>query len=114
MLRSMIQFNPSNRVTTLEALQHPFFDPIKQQGHVDTFRAHLMSLQQQSKNRAARAGSSAGDVTPTLDPIPMNADIEKMGESEEHLKVNVIMHDIRYCVQFIMYLFMCIIIYFVI
>lgn len=85
----MIQFNPDSRISTSDALQHPFFNTIKEQGHVTAFKSQQLLVQQQSKNRVSRAGSNAGESTPTLMPIPMDADIEKIGEEEEFLKYNV-------------------------
>jgi hypothetical protein len=49
----------------------------------------LMQQQQTSKNRPQRAGSNAGNHTPTLVPIPLSEDIERMGESPDNLKLNV-------------------------
>jgi hypothetical protein len=46
-------------------------------------------MQQQNKTRAQRSGSNAGGLTPTLVPIPMSEDIERMGESPDNLKLNV-------------------------
>lgn len=55
-------------------------------------------MQQQSKNRAKRSGSNAGGSTPTLVPIPMNEDIEKIGESADHLRFNVrTMREMQLC-----------------
>lgn len=47
-------------------------------------------MQQSNKTRIKRASSNAtGSATPTLVPVPMSEDIERMGESAEHLKYNV-------------------------
>ena len=46
-------------------------------------------MQQQSKTRVQRSGSNAGGLTPTLVPIPMSEDIERMGESPDNIKHNV-------------------------
>ena len=47
-------------------------------------------VQQSNKTRVKRSTSIAtGSDTPTLVPVPMSEDIERMGESAEHLKYNV-------------------------
>ena len=48
-------------------------------------------MQQASRNRAKRMNSdtTGGSATPTLQPVPMDESIEKMGESAECLKYNV-------------------------
>jgi serine/threonine protein kinase len=92
LLQEMLHFNPEKRISCKEALNHPFFDEIKTQGHLDTFKASQLQAQRSAKKRAARSNSiaSAMSSADSFSPIPLNEDIEKRGESAQHLKQNII------------------------
>lgn len=38
LLSAMLQFNPDKRISAEEALSHPFFNTIKEQGHLVNYR----------------------------------------------------------------------------
>jgi serine/threonine protein kinase len=38
LLQGMLQFNPDKRITAEDALTHPFFNTIKEQGHLVNYR----------------------------------------------------------------------------
>eukprot|EP01032_Pedospumella_encystans_P016967 gene16967-19337_t len=98
LLTEMLQFNPDKRICAEEALKHPFFNTIKEQGHLVNYRKQQQLMQQASRNRAKRMNSdtTGGSATPTLLPVPMDESIEKMGESGECLKYNIIQEVLIY------------------
>lgn len=78
LLRSMLKFNPADRISADAALEHPYFDDIKKKGYINTYRTnnqHLFSESEQLAN--------------ALNPIPLKEHLEKIGESQEHLLENV-------------------------
>lgn len=98
LLTSMLQFNPNKRICADEALNHPFFNTIKEQGHLVNYRKQQQQMQQAHRHRAKRANSDTmgTDNTPSLVPVPMDESIEKMGESAECLKYNIIQEVLIY------------------
>jgi serine/threonine protein kinase len=38
LLTAMLQFNPDKRISAEDALAHPFFNTIKEQGHLVNYR----------------------------------------------------------------------------
>lgn len=43
LLLAMLQFNPDKRISAEEALSHPFFNTIKEQGHLTNYRKQQVS-----------------------------------------------------------------------
>ncbi len=81
LLTRMLYFDPARRITPSEALQHPYFNEIKQKGYLTAYQQHNQHT----------FGDHATPVplSVALNPVPMNADREKVGELPENLKVNV-------------------------
>ncbi len=79
LITQMLQFDPSRRISASAALSHPFFNEIKQKGYLTTY--------QQNNQHTSDHGPVPLSVA--LNPVPMNADREKVGESAENLKINV-------------------------
>jgi serine/threonine protein kinase len=78
LIRAMLRFNPADRITAEDALEHPYFDDIKKKGYINTYRANNQHL-----------FSESDSLSSALNPIPLNANLEKIGESSEHLRQNV-------------------------
>lgn len=66
-------------MTADEALEHPYFDDIKKKGYINTYRQNNQHFQSQDKETLNSA----------LKAVPLNANLEKVGESAEHLRDNV-------------------------
>ena len=79
LIRSMLRFNPSDRISAELILEHPYFDDIKKKGYINTYR----------QNNQHFAGADKETLDSALKPVPMNELLEKMGESDEHLRKNV-------------------------
>ena len=80
LLRGMLRFDPADRLTAEEALQHGFFESLQQKEYA---RNYLLP---------APGSPSSSDLArspPSFRPVPMNADIEKMGEAAPNLWNNV-------------------------
>lgn len=52
LLRSMLKFNPADRISADAALEHPYFDDIKKKGYINTYRTnnHNISLVNQNSS----------------------------------------------------------------
>jgi len=88
LLRSMLVFDPTKRLSARQAMDHPYFDRLKSKDYLNSYRAaprnqHLFDL----------AGVQAVGA---LQPVPMNEDIEKVGESTENLKRNIVREVLYY------------------
>jgi serine/threonine protein kinase len=79
LLECMLRFDPARRITAAQALEHPFFNEIKQKGYLNSYHNSNQHL----------SDSGPIPLSVALNPVPMNADKEKIGESSENLKVNV-------------------------
>lgn len=79
LMKAMLKFNPAERMTADEALEHPYFDDIKKKGYINTYRQNNQHFQSQDKETLNSA----------LKAVPLNANLEKVGESAEHLRDNV-------------------------
>ena len=80
LLRGMLRFDPADRLTAEEALQHGFFESLQQREYGRNYL--LPPPGSPSSSDLARSPAS-------FRPVPMNADIEKMGESAPNLWNNV-------------------------
>eukprot|EP01038_Epipyxis_sp_PR26KG_P005366 gene5366-7442_t len=78
LLASLLKFNPNERISADQAVNHVYFQSILGQEYIKAY---------QEKNPLTTASTR---------PMPMNADIEKMGESEEYLKKNIIQEVLFY------------------
>lgn len=78
-MKAMLKFNPAERISADEALEHPYFDDIKKKGYINTYRQNNQHFQSQDKETLNSA----------LKAVPLNANLEKVGESAEHLRDNV-------------------------
>ncbi len=67
LLRQMLHFDPNRRITAAQALDHPYFNPLLEQGYLEEYEGRLLHP------------SKAMDVS-----------IEKMAESSQYLRDNVI------------------------
>ena len=76
LLSQMLRFDPEQRITAEESMAHPFFASLHEKNYA---RNYLTSTSPTLKDSRA----------PSFPPVPMNADIEKMGESKENLWNNV-------------------------
>lgn len=86
LIRSMLRFNPSDRISAELILEHPYFDDIKKKGYINTYR----------QNNQHFAGADKETLDSALKPVPMNELLEKMGESDEHLRKNIIQEVLFY------------------
>lgn len=82
LLRGLLRFDPEERLTAEEALQHPFFLSLQQ-------RDYATSYLRAPPPPSSRDQDPASSSPPSFRPVPMNADIEKMGESAANLWNNV-------------------------
>jgi serine/threonine protein kinase len=94
LLKSLLQFDAQHRITAEEALNHPYFNALKQKDYLHSYHTnnqHLFDLQrsQSQQGLPIQRQPSPGTVANALLPKPLNADIEKIGESPENLKRNV-------------------------
>ena len=90
LLRGLLRFDPEERLTAEEALQHAFFQSLQQKDYARSYlRAPIAPSSSSSKARAPAPDPAASP--PSFRPVPMNADIEKMGESAANLWNNVSM-----------------------
>jgi mitogen-activated protein kinase 1/3 len=67
LLQGLLRFDPTVRLTAAEALQHRYFDNLREDGYLDNYE-----------------GTSVKDNT------PLNVDLEKIAESPDHLRDNII------------------------
>jgi hypothetical protein len=84
----MLKFNPDERITAEEALEHPYFDDIKRKGYINTYRQnnqHFFGPQVTSSSEKEQKEA----LKEALRPIPLNANLEKIGESSDHIRQNV-------------------------
>jgi hypothetical protein len=84
----MLKFNPDERITAEEALEHPYFDDIKRKGYINTYRQnnqHFFGPQVTSSSEKEQKEV----LKEALRPIPLNANLEKIGESSDHIRQNV-------------------------
>jgi serine/threonine protein kinase len=84
LLKSMLQFDPCLRISTDNALNDPFFNPIKEQGYVSP----PTGAENVSPNSEA-TDSSQASMLPHHVGEALNPDKEKIRESPLHLKHNV-------------------------
>ncbi len=90
LLMAMLRFNPEARITAEEALEHPYFNEIKQKGYIHAYKANNQHLDDNGANITATVGADQSTSgLDALNPIPLNADLEKISESSENLKRNV-------------------------
>lgn len=82
LLESMLKFNPNKRSSAEQCINHPFFSTLKQQSYIKTYKA------------SPTAAGATGDQY-SESPVPLNVDIEKVGESSANLKQNVSLHDFQ-------------------
>jgi serine/threonine protein kinase len=78
LMLSMLRFNPADRITAEEALEHPYFEDIKRKGYINTYRTNNQHIFADNEHIAS-----------ALKPIPLDANLEKIGESSEYLRQNV-------------------------
>lgn len=89
LLSSLLQFNPNNRLTADQALNHPYFKGMTRRTYLEGFKPRSEEYDIEAKGSNGSGGESKFSPHTGLTPVPMNADIEKVGESEEHLRYNV-------------------------
>jgi serine/threonine protein kinase len=84
LLKSMLQFDPCLRISTDEALNDSFFNPIKEQGYVSLPGGGAENVSPNSEATDSSQASMLPHVGEALNP-----DKEKIRESPLHLKHNV-------------------------
>lgn len=88
LLSSFLQFNPSHRISTEDAMTQPFFDLIKSQGYVSNSKTASNSC-----NMAVTPNSGSTDCSEqsigSYCMQPLNAEKEKIRESPLNIKYNV-------------------------
>jgi hypothetical protein len=77
----LLKFNPDERVSAEQALQHPYFDEIKKKGYLNSYHNNNQHMQQEDGKPIP--------LSVALNPIPLNVDREKLGEAAENIKINV-------------------------
>ncbi len=82
LLMSMLRFNPEQRITAAEAVEHPYFNEIKKKGYINSYRQHNAHFSSDSEGLTLSEKAAAN-------PVPLNVNIEKLSESDEYLKQNV-------------------------
>lgn len=81
LIHSLLKFNPEERISASEAIQHPFFDEIKKKGYLNSYQNNNQHLQQEDGKPIP--------LSVALNPVPLNADREKQDEAAENLRINV-------------------------
>ncbi|RYG65388.1 hypothetical protein EON64_12015 [archaeon] len=99
LLRSLLQFNPNKRIECEVALEHPFFDRIKDQGYIPGYKKRDEEKddeRREQKNReehspAASSESSGSSRRGVRDacPFPLSVEKERVRESQLNIKYNV-------------------------
>lgn len=89
LLKSLLQFNPELRITAAEAVEHPYFNEIKKKGYINSYRQHNAHFSSDSEGLSLSEKAAAN-------PVPLNANIEKVSESDEYLKQNIIQEVLHY------------------
>jgi serine/threonine protein kinase len=86
----MLRFDPDKRFSAEESLAHPFFKSLKEQ-------EYMQQKYYSSSPTPTATSSTSGEATApsSISPVPMNPDLEKMGESRRNLKENVIFYYIN-------------------
>mmetsp|Transcript_17584 Transcript_17584/g.25394 ORF Transcript_17584/g.25394 Transcript_17584/m.25394 type:complete len:282 (+) Transcript_17584:116-961(+) len=82
LLQSLLCFHPDRRLTADESLAHPFFSTLGEKNY-----AH---------NYLGEGDESIDGAAPTFKPVPMNVDIEKICESRDHLRSNILKEYMHY------------------
>jgi len=82
LLHSLLCFHPDRRLTADESLAHPFFSTLGEKNY-----AH---------NYLGEGDESIDGAAPTFKPVPMNVDIEKICESRDHLRSNILKEYMHY------------------
>ena len=77
----LLKFNPDERISAEQALQHPYFEDIKKKGYLNSYHNNNQHLQQEDGKPIP--------LSVALNPVPLNADREKLGEAAENIKINV-------------------------
>lgn len=83
LLQAMLHFDPKKRITAQHAMEHPYFNSLKNKSYSKAYFA---------KNRHIFDPS----IAVSTDPVPLNVDIEKISESSANLKENVLSEVLYY------------------
>ena len=86
LLTRLLRFDPAQRISASDALNHPYFEVLKSRDYINAYKAKNQHIFDDETAVSAR-GTSEKDSA--LKPDPLNVDIEKIGESPENLKRNV-------------------------